>query len=582
MAKKNKDASYNTPLSPHTAENFLSLGEKGIPPVSFSDPHLIEVIQQKQVEELKKLIKAGVDLNIFSNQGLTPLDVAEAVLKAERKKINLTDRSEYDKAFDCFNLLRKAGAKSSDALYKSSLLKAEDLAIFLARIESDAHRGNAVSITELLKLRWGKKNPTKKNPDEVQRILDLAFEKEKPLILTVLTELGYDLNEPDAKGQTVLERAISEKNIPLFEEALNLGALDNYPAITMVDNKIPSQAKKLVRQVFKSDDFAIVKAFLSHPYTQNLAGDMLLKYAYEAGLANTSNAVLKTREMNKADVLVDFITHPLNPDERYAGKGDKNFSKEADEARHLVVIDLFFAIASQTPASQIPTTLSDLTFDPKIRQLPAYPLFLEKVISSKKLLNHQDENGVTLLMKAVSLKTEAYLTTEKLIQAGTDIHKKDNNNNTALHYACATGDEDVTLLLLQNGADVNAKGFYQHTPLHVSALLVPENTAVTHALLAHQALINAVNKDGMTPLMCAALKGSLETVKLLRKQPNSDETIQSQTGQTFFDILKQTALTKGVGYSYLKQEIKKQRALKNKAMWKNRLTALARFFSFSR
>jgi ankyrin repeat protein len=43
-----------------------------------------------------------------------------------------------------------------------------------------------------------------------------------------------------------------------------------------------------------------------------------------------------------------------------------------------------------------------------------------------------------------------------LIEAGTDMHAKDNHSNATLHLAAVAGATDVMPLLVQTGADVNA------------------------------------------------------------------------------------------------------------------------------
>lgn len=64
---------------------------------------------------------------------------------------------------------------------------------------------------------------------------------------------------------------------------------------------------------------------------------------------------------------------------------------------------------------------------------------------------------------------------QQLITVGVDVNEKDSELYTALHYACGclvqSPNFEIARLLIANGADVNAKGFYSNkpygaTPLH--------------------------------------------------------------------------------------------------------------------
>ena len=79
-------------------------------------------------------------------------------------------------------------------------------------------------------------------------------------------------------------------------------------------------------------------------------------------------------------------------------------------------------------------------------------------------------------------------------------------------------------LLLAHGADVNARGKSERTPLHVAAsqrlnayaqLLLAHHENLTALLLAHGADVNAKTAYGWTPLKCAVAEGNESVVTLL-------------------------------------------------------------------
>ena len=53
-----------------------------------------------------------------------------------------------------------------------------------------------------------------------------------------------------------------------------------------------------------------------------------------------------------------------------------------------------------------------------------------------------------------------------LLEKGADVNAKDNDGETPLHWASENGHEAIVSLLLEKGADVNAKDNDGETPLH--------------------------------------------------------------------------------------------------------------------
>jgi ankyrin repeat protein len=58
----------------------------------------------------------------------------------------------------------------------------------------------------------------------------------------------------------------------------------------------------------------------------------------------------------------------------------------------------------------------------------------------------------------------------------------DNSKQTALHLAAGTGNTEVVRLLVEAGANVNAKDKYDITPLYVAAQSSPDDAVITYLL----------------------------------------------------------------------------------------------------
>ena len=74
-------------------------------------------------------------------------------------------------------------------------------------------------------------------------------------------------------------------------------------------------------------------------------------------------------------------------------------------------------------------------------------------------------------------------------------HKPGTNNATPLHWAAGCGHADAVTLLLQNGADVNAKNIFGRTPLDNAAL--HGHIAVVRLLLRKSTNQKLKNKNNL-------------------------------------------------------------------------------------
>lgn len=154
------------------------------------------------------------------------------------------------------------------------------------------------------------------------------------------------------------------------------------------------------------------------------------------------------------------------------------------------------------------------------------------------------DTGLALIKAADKGDSEVV---EALLDTGTDINARDEQNQTALHKAASRGHTLMVKLLLERGADVNAKNLFGQTPLLAplyrgsldavrallgagadvdarsgfagqTPLLAVSNgrTKVVEALLEKGADVNAKGEAyHETALMLAAIAGNTATVKAL-------------------------------------------------------------------
>ncbi|KLU93047.1 hypothetical protein MAPG_11963, partial [Magnaporthiopsis poae ATCC 64411] len=121
------------------------------------------------------------------------------------------------------------------------------------------------------------------------------------------------------------------------------------------------------------------------------------------------------------------------------------------------------------------------------------------------------EHGHTPLRWAVEEGCEAF--TRLLIENGADIEAKDHDGWTPLHWAAGKGHETVAKLLTELGANIEAKNDNGCTPLHLAAQ--NKHEAVVRLLAELGADIEAKDHDGWTPLHLAARNKHEAVAKLL-------------------------------------------------------------------
>lgn len=148
-------------------------------------------------------------------------------------------------------------------------------------------------------------------------------------------------------------------------------------------------------------------------------------------------------------------------------------------------------------------------------------------------INAKNHNGKTALH--LSAKYDEDLVMKLLLQNGIDLNSTDHSGNTALHIASSAGhpskrsagrapgrpsaflgSEKGMRLLLDHGANVNAKNFRCETPLHLASK--SGNELRVKILVDNAANLDAVDQQRWTALHHAVSTGSIPTVLLLLRR----------------------------------------------------------------
>lgn len=103
-----------------------------------------------------------------------------------------------------------------------------------------------------------------------------------------------------------------------------------------------------------------------------------------------------------------------------------------------------------------------------------------------------------------------------LLENGADVNARGGRHGTALRYASSCGHRDIVLLLLENGADVNAQDYTHGTALYSASYNGHRETV--RLLIENGANVNAQDVRHSTPLQAASCSGHYETVRLLLEE----------------------------------------------------------------
>lgn len=127
---------------------------------------------------------------------------------------------------------------------------------------------------------------------------------------------------------------------------------------------------------------------------------------------------------------------------------------------------------------------------------------VKELISRRPLLVHSETSFGRDTGLQIAARSGNAVMVKLLLNAGADVNARNHEGFTPLHEAAFNGNDSIAEILLNSGADVNAfGGKYRSAPLHIAAS--QGHVAVVKLLLEHGASLKMLDRKSQTPLELA-------------------------------------------------------------------------------
>ena len=347
-------------------------------------------------------------------------------------------------------------------------------------------------------------------------------------IIALLINSGYDVNHQDNEGKTLLHIAF-ENHVPGLAKTLvtqfsaNIEIQDTQswtPLHTAIDRGYYSYSHELSEKFLHQDVGTKISWIQLHAACfQQKVQNVKFLLAASTGVNHVSSAGHAPLHIAVAQSNIDIVDLLLDQD---VNLNCKTINRQTP--LHIAVDNGNEAIIQKLLACKADPNAKDVLGNTSLH------VAVQLRNDIRPWLLGEDEPCSNISPLPASYHSCSMQTVQAIIECGAVVNAVNNRRQSALWLACSDGQEDLVKILLDRGADPNTLDKNGDTCLHAS-ILGYCSTETLQNMIAHNANVNAVSKDGSTPLLLACSTAQASSVRCLLKA-FADPSIADGGGDT--------------------------------------------------
>ena len=340
------------------------------------------------------------------------------------------------------------------------------------------------------------------------------------IMAKILLKKGADVNAKDWQGETALHEAAYWNAIDvakvLIDESANVNAKDKNgetPLHEAASKNAVDVAKILLEKGVEVNTTDNIGETPLHEAAYRNASDMA-KVLLEAGADVNAKGNIGETPLHKATYwnASDMAKILINEGANVNAKND-----DGEMPLHKVVSENAVVMAKVLLEAGADVNAKDNIGETALHKATYWNASDMAKLQTLTTRAEEENNRFLLLIRDPHKKDTAKAKDNKwaqvLLEKGAEVNAKDNIGETPLHEAASVNAADVAKVLINEAADINAKDKNGKTPLHEAASV---NAAdVAKVLINEAADVNAKDNDGLTPLHSAAYLNAVNVAKVL-------------------------------------------------------------------